>query len=259
MMEPKELLTQLNASGVLTWQYYPTVSSTNDLAMDWAIQGAPDGALVIADEQTAGRGRNDRHWVTRAGDALAVSLVLKPSADEVGFVTRFTALAALGLIRALAELGLQAEIKWPNDVLLMGKKVAGVLVEAAWQEDQLMGMVVGIGVNVSPGAVPHHANLRYPATSVEDTLGKPVDRWGLLGGVIRHVKVIRPHLAGDGFIQEWNAHLALRGQWVSFTQQGQGSAQVKIIGISKDGCLILENENGTQIETAQGEIGMPTG
>jgi BirA family biotin operon repressor/biotin-[acetyl-CoA-carboxylase] ligase len=101
--------------------------------------------------------------------------------------------------------------------------------------------------------------LRYLATSVEDALGKPVDRWDLLGAFLRHAKKIRPHLTGDGFIQEWNAHLALRGQWVSFTQQGQDSAQVKIIGISKDGCLILENENGTQIEAAQGEIGMPTG
>jgi len=258
-MEQSDLSPILENAGISAWRYYPAVSSTNDLAMDWALQGAPDGALVIADVQTAGRGRDGRPWVTRAADALAVSLVLKPSADEAGFVTRFTTLAALGLVRALAGLGLEGQIKWPNDVLLKGRKVAGILVEAAWQEDRLMGMVVGIGVNVSPGAVPPDADLRYPATSVEDALGWPVDRWQFLAEIIQSLNQVRANLSGDEFIRAWNAHLALRGQWVSFTQPGYDPAQMKIIGVSPDGRLILEDESGKRIAAVQGEIGMPKG
>jgi len=119
--------------------------------------------------------------------------------------------------------------------------------------------VVGIGVNVSPGAVPPDADLRYPATSVEDALGRSVDRWQFLPEIIQSLNQVRAHLTGDEFIRAWNAHLALRGQWVSFTQPGYDPAQMKIIGVSPDGRLILEDESGKRIAAVQGEIGMPKG
>ena len=106
--------------------------STNDDALLLATQGALDGWLVLAEEQTQGRGRSQRRWVTATGPALAFSLLLRPSALEQAYIGRFTALGALSVQQVLSELGLSAQIKWPNDVLVNGKKVCGVLAETLW-------------------------------------------------------------------------------------------------------------------------------
>jgi BirA family transcriptional regulator, biotin operon repressor / biotin---[acetyl-CoA-carboxylase] ligase len=190
--------------------------STNDLALEWAQAGAPDWALVVADAQTAGRGRGDRRWVTEPGGALAFSLVLRPTPAEAGCFPRFTALAALGLVNALSGLGLAAQIKWPNDVLLAGRKVAGVLVEADWQAARVEAAVIGLGVNVSPGSVPPVHTLRYPATAVELSwvaLWTAGRCWQTL---VRRCGITAAILAQDALIDAWNAHLALRGEWVRF-------------------------------------------
>ncbi|MFW5726149.1 MAG: biotin--[acetyl-CoA-carboxylase] ligase, partial [Bacteroidota bacterium] len=177
------------------WRYHPVVGSTNDIAREWAKAGAPEWGLVIADRQTKGRGRSNRQWVTRGGAGLAFSLVMKPTQEERIVLPRFTALAALGLIRSLSKYNAAAEIKWPNDVLLNGKKLAGVLVEAEWQEEELQALVVGMGVNVGRKAVPPPDGLRYPATSVEEAIGIPVNRWELLASVIQEIHALRPVLA----------------------------------------------------------------
>lgn len=241
------------------WQYYPSVGSTNDMALEWVRIGAPDMSLIVADEQTAGRGRGDRHWVTHPGSALAMSLVLRPRQEELDSIPHFTALAALGLIRALAGLGLQAELKWPNDVLLEGKKVAGVLVEADWQGNRLEALVVGLGVNISPKSVPHPDQLRYPAISVEDVLGAQVDRWELLGDILLEIMDLRRAHQGSGFLKSWNEALAFRGQWVWFWKDGSEDRQARVIRVLEVGAggeLIYENEAGEEASALAGEIMM---
>ena len=256
MTELNALSNILDDLGIRAWQYFPTAPSTNDLALTWAEEGAADGSLVIADTQTAGRGRSGRQWVTRPGAALAFSLVLRPSAAEAIYVTRFTALAALSLVQALSVFGLKAELKWPNDVLLMRKKVAGILVETNWQDGRIDALVVGIGVNVLPESVPDKGSLRYPATSVSDALEKPVDRWQLLGEILRSLQAFRLLLTGAEFIQAWNAHLAMRGEWVQFLLPGNDPLRMRTIEVSHDGSLILEGEDGTRISAIEGEIVM---
>ncbi len=250
------LSKKLESLGLSDWQYHPVLGSTNDLALDWAREGAADGALVLADAQLAGRGRRGRRWVTKSGSGLAFSLVLRPSPDEKACISRFTALAALGFIHGLKAWGIQAELKWPNDVLLLGKKAAGVLVEAEWQEDTVTALVVGMGVNVSSGSVPSSSSMRYPATSVADAIGRAVDRWDLLTGTLREILILRPILTEDVFICLWNEHLAFRNQWVPFQFPGKEAQRMRVLEVTSNGELSLEGEDGKMITAVEGEIGM---
>src|SRR5512146_539455 len=131
-MNPNELKKALSKLPVGDVRYFDTIGSTNNEALAWATSGAKDLSLVIADEQSAGRGRLDRKWYTPKGTALAFSLILRPTAQENPYLTRMVGLAALAITDALQTRGLSAQIKWPNDVLLNGSKVAGILIESVW-------------------------------------------------------------------------------------------------------------------------------
>ncbi len=166
------------------WRFYESLGSSNDTALEWAKSDAPDMALVLADNQFSGRGRFQRHWVTVAGAALAFSLVMHPTAEEMISFYQFAGLGALAIVEALDRLGLPAQIKWPNDVLVERRKVAGILIENTWIGETLQALVTGIGINVSPHAVPPPDQVMFPATSLETVLGKPVDRWAVLRDVL---------------------------------------------------------------------------
>lgn len=254
MDEKVKIAGYLDSMPLSDWRYYPSIGSTNDDALAWSAAGADDWSLVLADEQTAGRGRGKRHWVTQAGTALALSVVVRPSTDETAHFTRFTALAALALVRTLADLGLQSEIKWPNDILVNGRKTAGVLVEADWRGEKVEGVVIGMGVNITPNAVPEQAQLRYPATSVVDALGSEVDRWEILAVILREMKALRGVLVTEQFVEEWNQHLAFRNQWVQFQASGADPQKVKISGVLPNGKLDLTDEHGQAYEAVSGEI-----
>ena len=163
----------LSSLPLSAFRYYDTLGSTNDEALVWASQGAPDFSLIIADEQTSGRGRMDRKWFTPPQSALAMSLILRPTAIERTHPARTTGLLALSLAESLRKLGLIPQIKWPNDVLLSGRKVAGILVETTWMGDELDAMVLGMGVNVLNASIPPADQLLFPATSIETELGHP--------------------------------------------------------------------------------------
>ncbi len=236
------------------WIYFPELGSTNDHALAWAKAGAPDWSLVVADSQTKGRGRNERRWVTQPGTGLAISLVLRLTEIERGAITRFTALAALGLISVLERMGLHAEVKWPNDILIDGKKTAGILVEGDWSGQHLDALVVGMGVNVTSGAVPEATTLRYPATSIENALGVPVNRWEILAEILKSMQSLRKTLMDETFIDLWNDHLAFRGQWMVLKQHNQPVRKVRIIGIDREGGLRIEQRDREKRTIVSGEI-----
>jgi len=252
-----DLSEYLAPLGLPDWRYLAETGSTNDLALTWAQEGAADGSLVLADLQTAGRGRADRRWVTTPGSALAMSLVLRPKGAELTCVPRFTALAALGLVDALAKKGLTAEVKWPNDVLLAGRKVAGVLVEVLWQEERPEALIVGMGVNVSRGALPPAEALRYPATTIEDELGEFVDRWEILAGILHSILTYRTILTTDAFMAAWNAKLAFKREQVAFRFANGQVKLARVLAIEPDGRLALQVEGQAEpFLAAAGEIEM---
>jgi BirA family transcriptional regulator, biotin operon repressor / biotin---[acetyl-CoA-carboxylase] ligase len=241
-------------------RFFDSTGSTNNEALHWAEQGAPDGALVIADEQTAGRGRMDRRWVTHPGAALAFSLILRPTPAETQALGLFSPLGALAVAAALAEgYGLAAQVKWPNDVLLNRRKVCGILVEAVWAGEQARSVVVGIGVNVAPQAVPPDDQVIYPATSVEDALGQPVDRLELLRKIMEGLFAWRSRLTTAAFIEAWDAYLAFKNEWVEVQPPGQPTLAGRLIGLAPAGELRLLSPSGTEILATAGDLRLRPG
>ncbi len=252
----KDLRKALSGLPLGGLQYFPSTGSTNDIALAWLAQGAKDFSLVAADEQTSGRGRMNRRWFTPAGSALAFSLLLHPGNGEQARVSLFAGLGALALCQALDSLGLVAQIKWPNDVLINGKKAAGILVEAVWMGDAVDGLVLGMGVNVTPEAVPPAAVLQFPATSVQAEAGYPVERFALLAEILSRVAIIREQIDSPGFLAGWQERLAFRGERVQVMQEDGPPLQGLLYGLEADGSLRLLKDDGDFWVVRQGEVSL---
>jgi BirA family transcriptional regulator, biotin operon repressor / biotin---[acetyl-CoA-carboxylase] ligase len=249
--ELKKVLLRLPLGDI---RYFDSIGSTNNEALAWATSGAKDLSLVIADEQTAGRGRLDRKWFTPKGTALALSLILRPSVEEKPHLTRMVGLAALAMTDSLQTRGLVAQIKWPNDVLLNGHKVAGILVESVWSGEEVDCLVIGMGLNVLKGAVPAPELLLFPATSLEEALGPYVDREIILHDILAGIIALRPHVGTDSFINSWEKALAYRGEYVQ-VEGGNGiPVSGKLLGLESDGSLRLSTEDGKSITVRFGDV-----
>ena len=239
---PDELKAALAGLPVPRLLYYASIGSTNDVALEWAEEGAADWSLVVADEQTKGRGRSGRRWFTPPQSALAFSVVVRPTEAERTALGLFAAWGALGVASALEGLGLKPRIKWPNDVLLGAEKVSGVLAEAVWSGGVPTALVVGIGVNVLASAVPPRELTDFPAGSVEAHLGMKPSRWGLLRRILTAMAEWRARLQGDEFLQAWESRLAYRGKLVQL-----GEAHGILLGLSRDGSLVLRTPSGERL------------
>jgi BirA family biotin operon repressor/biotin-[acetyl-CoA-carboxylase] ligase len=249
--ELKKILSRLPLGDI---RYFDSIGSTNNESLAWATGGAKDLSLVIADEQTAGRGRLDRKWFTPKGTALAFSLILRPTAAEKPYLSRLVGLAALAITDMLQTRGLAAQIKWPNDVLLNGRKVAGILVESVWSGEEVDCVVIGIGMNVLRAAVPSANLVLFPTTSLEESLGPAVERETILHDVLAGMIALRPHLGSDSFIASWEKALAFRGEQVQ-VEQGDGTLLTgKLLGLEADGSLKLSEETGNSITVRFGDV-----
>jgi BirA family transcriptional regulator, biotin operon repressor / biotin---[acetyl-CoA-carboxylase] ligase len=257
-------------------RYYEQIDSTNTEAVRWVETGCPDLALVVANEQTAGRGRAGRQWITPAGAALAFSLVLRPDrrqpelswSNSPESLPRVTALGALAVSGALhSRHDLPAQIKWPNDVLYSGRKLCGVLAEAHWHGNELAAIILGIGINIKPASVPSSDELRFPATCVEWALEescqatKPVNRSELLQAVLVELLNWRSRVASPEFIRAWESRLAFRNQWVLVSETGNQAGTIsnsdvegQILGLEADGQLRLRNRSGQILTLRSGEL-----
>jgi BirA family biotin operon repressor/biotin-[acetyl-CoA-carboxylase] ligase len=249
-------------------RYFDRIGSTNDEAARWADAGAPELAIVIANEQTAGRGRLGRKWHTAPNAALAFSLVLRDRTigpgqnrtdDFNATLFRLTALGALSVCQALQDkYALQAQIKWPNDVLLGRHKVAGVLTEAAWHGDQLDAIILGVGVNITQSSVPDQEDQIFPATCVETILGRSISRSEFLYAILQNLLDWRTQITQPAFLHAWMERLAFRGEWVSValeTTSGVSSTQTgQILGLDSQGFLRLRDGAGNTHSLKTGEI-----
>jgi len=244
-------LLDIPLGGLRTFQQ---TGSTNDIALAWAADGAPDLALVCAEEQTSGRGRGDRRWFNPPGTALAFSLVLRPLPGEEKSVPLFSGLGAMAVCEALEIRGLHPEIKWPNDVLLHRRKVCGVLAEAVWMGEKVDSIVLGIGVNIKPEAVPPPHQLNFPATSVEAETGEIVDRPSLLRDVLQALLTWRGLLTEDAFSNAWENHLAYRGEQVEIRTEGIPTRTGLLEGLELDGSLRLRSHEGQAFTVQFGEV-----
>jgi BirA family biotin operon repressor/biotin-[acetyl-CoA-carboxylase] ligase len=253
-MDSNSLQTLLAGLPVPAARWMESTGSTNGDAAEWAGQGAPDGALVAADLQTAGRGRLGRTWVTRTGGALAFSLVLRPSPGEQAHLPLFSPLGGMAVADALAGLGLSPEIKWPNDVLLGRRKVCGILAEAIWLGSELQAVILGIGVNIAPSSVPPAGDLIFPAGCVEEFAGRNVERFTLLRAILGYMFERRKALGSTAFRSDWEARLAFRGEMVTLSPPGEPALRGIAAGLDGSGNLRIVLEDGSERTVAAGDL-----
>ena len=253
-MNPDELNKSLAKLPLGDIKYFRSIGSTNDEALAWAANDAKDLSLVIADEQTTGRGRLDRKWFTPSGTALAFSLIVRPTGGERPHLSRIVGLAALAVADTLRARRLTPQIKWPNDVLLLGHKVAGILVESVWSGEDIDCVVVGIGINVLKGSFPPEDRLHFPATSLEDELGYPPDRPEILFDVLSALIDLRPRLGTDELLSRWAESLAFLGEQVQ-VDVGKGPPVVgQILGLEQDGSLRLRDGHDKTVAVRFGDV-----
>jgi len=264
--EIEKILANLPLGGL---RVYDRIGSTNDIASKWAESDAPDLSLVIANEQTAGRGRGGRKWYTPPDSALAISFILKDfgifetrksngySFDQT--MTRITALGSLAVADALSkEYRLPIEIKWPNDVLIRRKKIAGILSEAMWLGNQLKAIILGIGVNVLPQSVPPTEDLSYPATCIATELGQPISRLDLLYIISKYLIEWRFTFREPAFLDAWQGYLAYKYEWVTITDNFQSEDKISyqgvLLGLDENGFLRIRTRAGEILTIKSGEI-----
>ena len=225
------------------------VGSTNDVARRLAAAGAPAGTVVVADEQVAGRGRAGRAWSSPAGLGLWLSLVARPA--SLPQPALLPLLVGLEAARALDPFvaGGRVEIKWPNDLLLQGRKLAGILCEAAWAGETPAFVVVGIGVNVLHGPEDFPAELRSRATSLRMAAAETPSILDVTTALVPRLAAVT---RGEGPLQgaaleEMRGRDALLGREITVTDPATGSALGRgtAAGIGADGALLLRDERGT--------------
>jgi len=251
----RKKLSKLNIGGL---RYFDSIGSTNDEALAWAASGAADFSLVIADEQTQGRGRFERKWFTPKSSGLAVSLILRPQAGHAPYLSRIVGIAALSITTACSEFGLAPQIKWPNDLLLDGKKAAGILIETVWSGDNVDSLVIGMGINIHKNSVPPAELLQFPATSLEDELGeKTPSREEFLFKALSAFAYWRGRIAADDLIQAWEERLAFRGQQIQVT--GNPPASGELLGLESDGSLRLRDANDKSVIIRFGDVSLRPG
>ena len=231
--------------------YLARAPSTQDIAREEAQRGAPEGLAVLAEEQTAGRGRLGRSWESPAGTNLYVTLVLRPQVEALRSLSIVTPLAVAQAVEETT--GLAARIKWPNDVLIAGRKLAGILIETEIAGQSVKYALVGIGLNVNLDVerIPEIAEI---ATSLKRETGREVAREEVLAALLNHFEALylearrgRPPLEG------WKSRLETLGQRVRVTSAGsveEGVAE----DVDAEGSLLLRRDDGTRVTIPAGEV-----
>ncbi|MGI6603616.1 MAG: biotin--[acetyl-CoA-carboxylase] ligase [bacterium] len=237
-------------------EYHERVDSTNNRGKELAFQGAEEGTLVVAEEQTGGRGRRGRAWSSPPGTGIWVSLVLRPNfqPSQAPLLTLTAAVAAAEAVRDLA--GVSAGIKWPNDILAGGRKLAGILTEMNAELDVINHVVLGIGINVNTPAFPE--DIAAVATSLFlERGGKPVSRVRLLQSFLERFESWYDRLpqAAEQLLQRWRELSVTLGQNVTVT-----SPAAVLAGVARDvdseGALLLETEDGQVVRVLSGDVSL---
>ncbi|MGQ9804703.1 MAG: biotin--[acetyl-CoA-carboxylase] ligase [Chlorobiales bacterium] len=232
---------------------YESVGSTNDVAHRFARDGARSGTIILADFQIAGRGRNAKKWIAQKGENIAASVILRPTVP-LERLTYLPLLTGLSVAQAIENtIGERAEIKWPNDVLIRRKKVAGVLVETSAQSGVVDYVVIGIGLNVNQAQFPD--DLAERATSLFLETGMVYDQTTLFVNLMRFLDVNYARFqSGDveSILSMWRAHCDMFGKHITF-YQGDSKREGIALDIDERGFLKVEIEQKEE-RLSQAEI-----
>ena len=243
-----DLLARLGKTRVVgrDIQVFEQTTSTNDIVEKLARDGVKEGAVVFAESQTRGRGRLGRKWMSPTRRGLWFSILLRPNLHPQE-TTQLTVAAATALRRAIKTVtGLSAEIKWPNDLLIGGKKVVGILTEMAAEVDRVRYIIIGIGVDVNQDANEFASELRGIATSLKLAAGGEISRAELATEILRELDADYARICARKFpalADEWEAGCATIGKNVS-VQMGTRLIRGRAEALDDDGALLVRTEHG---------------
>ncbi len=253
---PSSIVAQMLHSGLYTAvigrsvRFYQSTGSTMDDVAEWARTGAEEGAVVVAETQSASRGRMGRRWISDEGN-LYFSVLFRPEPDALASLSPLAGVAVARSIRQVS--GLYPSIKWPNDVMIDGRKVAGILAESALSGAQVQYAIVGIGINVALD-VSADPEIAATATSLNHAAEAEVDRAELLRRILQHMDALYLDLRrGRSPVVEWRRWLDTLGQRVTVTHHGAtdtGLAEE----IDDHGNLLLRTDAGDLLTLTAGDI-----
>jgi BirA family biotin operon repressor/biotin-[acetyl-CoA-carboxylase] ligase len=230
-----------------TIHYEETVNSTQKIAHKLAYDGANEGTIVVAEEQIAGRGRLDRIWHSPKYTGVWMSVILRPSIP-LGQAPQLTLLTAVSVAQAIQETtGLEPEIKWPNDILINGKKSVGILTELQAEADRINSIIIGIGLNVNQAESDFPDDIRAKATSLSIEAGVKINRAELIQALLVKLEKLYEEYLRSGFYPIkllWEAYAVSIGKVITATTlKGKVTGFAK--GITDEGVLMIEDEQGS--------------
>ena len=238
----KEILKQAFKNlPIPSFRFFSETDSTNTQALDWISEGVQEYSLVVADSQTAGRGRSGRSWVTTPGSSLAVSIILHPTKNEINKLGLFSLLGGFCVCKVLEDsFSIDGQVKWPNDVLIKNKKTAGILAESTWQGKNLQGIVLGIGINLLMPSIPPSEELLFPATCVQSHTPDTIDAVTILAKLIGTLMTVRSSMLFPSFIEQYENKLAYKNQLVTLDDGSETLIFGRLKGIDTFGNIRLQ-------------------
>lgn len=241
-------------------KFYHEVDSTNNVLKKLAADNAPEGTVVISDIQTAGRGRRGRTWMSAPGLGIWMSVLLKPNLHP-SQVQTLTLASSVAVIRALESLDIEIPgIKWPNDILIGGKKVCGILTELSAEAEKVEWVVIGIGLNVNHDHDDFPNDIKDIATSLRlsGRTQEPFNRSEIAAGIINELEAVYMEFLekGPGWVaEEWKKRNVTLGKRVELVSQ-TGVTEAEAVDITPDGRLIVRYDDGRTGEVLSGEISL---
>jgi BirA family transcriptional regulator, biotin operon repressor / biotin---[acetyl-CoA-carboxylase] ligase len=250
-ISPETILQSLNTRFIgQKIIYFSTLESTMEAAKREALWGAEAGTVVIADRQTAARGRLQRTWISPKG-SLAMSVILRPNLNYLPSMVMLASLAVVNSIQIIT--GLKPQIKWPNDVLINDKKVCGILIENDIRKNTLKHTIVGMGINVNL-RIANYPEIAPLATSLSDQLGKKVSRLDLTRQILIEMDNFYQTITqNDSILEQWKTRLVTLGRNIqvrSGFKINRGIAE----SVAKDGSLMLRQRDGSLIKIVAGDV-----
>ena len=260
VLHADDLMARLGKTKVIgrDIQVFEETTSTNDVIEKLAHDGVKEGAVVFAESQTEGRGRLGRRWISPPKKGLWFSVLLRPDLRPQE-ITQLTVASATALRRAIqSQLGLNPEIKWPNDILIRGKKVAGILTELSGELDHVRYVILGIGVDVNLNPSEFPPDLRKLVTSLKTELGRPVSRAELAVAVLReldhdYARIVSGHFAAVA--DEWEEHCTTIGHDVVI-RTGERQIRGRAESLGEDGALLLRTDHGHLERIVGGDLSL---
>jgi BirA family biotin operon repressor/biotin-[acetyl-CoA-carboxylase] ligase len=258
LLHADDLMARLGTTRIIgrDIRVFQQTASTSDVAQKLAEDGVKEGVVVFAETQTKGRGRLGRQWQSAPGKGLWFSVLLRPALPPQQ-ATQMTVAAAVALARAVAaQTGLSPEIKWPNDLLLGGRKVAGILTEMNAELESIHSLVLGVGLNVNQTTADFPPALRAQVSSLRLAAGGPVDRPALAARILRELDADYGRLGRGQFravAEEWERRCATLGQQVVI-HCGQRRVAGRAEALDDEGALLLRTEHGRLERIIGGDV-----